>query len=79
MNIAFCVAAHTDPLQLARLLKRLFRIGDVFLHIDVKARGLFDQAHLQSLCPAGRYFRVLSVIDVKWGGVRAEPMDETAI
>lgn len=29
MNIAFCVAAHTDPLQLDRLLKRLFRIGDV--------------------------------------------------
>lgn len=60
MRVAYLVIAHHLPDQLARLVAHLRRAGDVYIHLDRKAR---DRFHGLEGC------HVLSErLDVWWGG-----------
>lgn len=68
-NIAFLIAAHTDVMQLKRLMDALITMGDVYLHIDkkVKDKEFLAEVERYRLRCAGQVTMVKR-IGVTWGG-----------
>lgn len=68
MNVAFLVQAHTNAKQVLRFVKSLSQLGDVYIHVDKKAK---DAALMEGLSNMkGEKFEVMpfQLISVNWGG-----------
>lgn len=63
MNIAYLISAHTDPLQLRRLVLTLQPDADFFIHIDAKSDLRQFTECLQMPCV---HF-ITERVDVRWG------------
>lgn len=66
MNIAYLISAHTDPLQLKRLIDALHPDAQFFVHVDKKS----DMSAFASILQRENVHFVENRIDVIWGTIR---------
>lgn len=62
MTLAYLISAHTDPLQLARLVQALDDDAHFFVHVDKKT----DIRAFQQLCPQPNVHFLEQRFDVRW-------------
>lgn len=62
MTLAYLISAHTDPMQLARLIQALDEDAHFFVHIDKKA----NLRTFQQLCPQPNVHFLEQRYDIRW-------------
>lgn len=68
MKIAFLIAAHTDIIQLNRLINSLIQTGDIYIHLDKKSKFTFQLPNTSSIPNSHKIYFLQKRISVTWGG-----------